>query len=191
MSSSMIIIEDYGESLNDAIRSELVRQSDAARSMNKMLEELLQLSRLSRRPVTRAKVDLGEVLSQVALKRGLVPSQFEPCGGLSAFADADLMQTLISNLVDNSIKFCPEGRQVHLHLYREDKWFFLRDNGIGFTPEQGQRVFLPFEKVHGGSYPGAGMGLAQAKRIVAMHDGEISALGEPGDGATITFSLES
>jgi signal transduction histidine kinase len=76
-----------------------------------------------------------------------------------------------------------------LSFGQDDKGFAFKDNGIGVDPEQTARAFHPFERLNGDAFPGLGMGLTYAKRIVAMHDGTISLDGEPGEGAVVRFTL--
>lgn len=189
MSSCMILREDYESRLDSAGMAELKRQSDAARKLNKMMEELLKISRLNRQEVRPSQLDLGGLFRRVAEINGLDESHVTVHGELDAHADRELVALLFQNLIDNSIKFSKPDQPPRLTLGKNEDGFFLRDDGIGVDPERSHRAFLPFEKLNGDDYPGFGMGLTACKRIVDRHHGTLSLTGQPGEGATVQFSF--
>jgi chemotaxis family two-component system sensor kinase Cph1 len=108
------------------------------------------------------------------------------------FGDPNQICHLFSSLIENSIKFrsqCrPEIRVNAVPL--ENHWLFsICDNGIGIDPKNSDRIFGVFKRVHNDAYPGAGMGLAIAKRIVELHRGRIWVESHLGEGATFLFAL--
>jgi light-regulated signal transduction histidine kinase (bacteriophytochrome) len=189
MSSCMILAEDYSDSLDASAKAELKRQSDAARRMNKMLEELLKLSRLNRNEFRPVDLDLGEILIKVATRHGLEASQIDVTGRLSTVADPPLIEAFLNHLVENSVKFAKTDTPVHLTVARDGSEFAITDNGIGISPEHATRIFLPFEKLNGNDFPGEGMGLSAAKRIITRHQGSISAESCASGGLTVRFTL--
>jgi len=106
--------------------------------------------------------------------------------------DPNQICSVLVNLLENSIKFRSELRpEVHLKATPEnDAWVFsVRDNGIGIDPKHCDRIFEVFKRVHNGSYPGSGVGLAIAKRIIEQHGGAIWVDSQLGQGSTFSFRL--
>jgi signal transduction histidine kinase len=112
-------------------------------------------------------------------------------------ADRVQMVQLFQNLIENSLKFCREEEPPHVKIYgrvqgeRGTCEVCVEDNGIGFDEQYVDKIFLPFQRLHGKSsgYDGTGMGLAICRKIVAQHGGEITARGTPGKGSTIIVTL--
>ena len=104
------------------------------------------------------------------------------------------MSLVFQNLFSNAIKFRQPGGKPSIRIEAErdgEMWrVAVRDDGIGFDPKYGERIFLAFQRLHGkNEYPGTGIGLAICKRIIEGHGGRIWAEGRPGDGATFFFTL--
>jgi light-regulated signal transduction histidine kinase (bacteriophytochrome) len=102
------------------------------------------------------------------------------------------LATVFRTLIDNACKFRGEAApRIHAGCAREgEEWVFsVRDNGIGFNPVYSDLIFQPFERLNGKRYPGSGLGLALAKRIVEQHGGRIWAQSTPGEGSRFWFSL--
>ena len=102
---------------------------------------------------------------------------------------------VFASLIENSIKFRSGQRpQIHVSARLEENdrvLFSVRDNGIGIDPKYSDRIFGVFKRVHNDAYPGAGIGLAIAKRIIERHCGRIYVISQPGHGATFFFTLPS
>jgi signal transduction histidine kinase len=101
---------------------------------------------------------------------------------------------LFQNLIGNAIKFHPPGHRPVVHVGVEQRKgeviFSVRDNGIGISSDQQDRVFKIFQRLHGvDEYPGTGVGLAICKRIVDRHGGRIGVESKPGQGSIFSFSL--
>jgi signal transduction histidine kinase len=109
-------------------------------------------------------------------------------------ADPMQLRQLLQNLLGNALKFQPPGRtpQVELKAERTNGWceISVADNGIGFEEKYMDRIFRPFQRLHGrNEYEGSGMGLAICRKVVARHGGEITAHSRPGEGSTFTVTL--
>jgi light-regulated signal transduction histidine kinase (bacteriophytochrome) len=109
-------------------------------------------------------------------------------------ADRTLIEQLFQNLIQNSIKYRREAPpRVHVSASQTSAgWeFFVRDNGIGIEREDVERLFLPFQQLHGNKphRGGVGLGLATCKRIVERHGGRIQVMPTHGQGATLKFAI--
>ncbi len=108
------------------------------------------------------------------------------------YGDPTQISYTFASLIENSIKFRGERRpEVHVAAQGDENgWVFsVRDNGMGIEPKYCERIFKVFKRVHNGGYPGAGVGLAIAKRIVELHGGRIWVESQLGRGATFFFRL--
>ena len=108
--------------------------------------------------------------------------------GLQARADPRLLALAIHNLLENALKYSPEGGTVRVG--RKDGTFFVSDEGIGFEPRFAERIFEPFQRLHRDEeFKGTGVGLANVKQVIDRHGGRIWAEGRPREGATFWFEL--
>lgn len=194
MSASMILLEDYGASLDKDGQAELKRQSAAAKKLGVLMDDLLRLSRLTRQEMRTEEVDLTalcrEVASEVSARAPGERPQIEVQDGLVAQVDANLMRLLVQNLLENATKFSKQGESARITVGQADGALFVRDQGIGFPQEKAEKIFGPFERLHtDAEYPGTGVGLANVKRIIDRHGGRVWAEGVPGEGATFWFTL--
>ena len=192
------------EHLDDKDQMYIERMRDAATRMRVLIDDLLQLSRVTSRGRPYERVDLREVVTRVADD---LEGQITETGALLevgelpvVMADPAQMHSLFQNLISNALKFRKTGQRPLVHVAEtQDPSRFeqngmthiaVEDNGIGFDPEYGERIFRIFERLNGRSdYSGTGIGLAVCKKIVSRHDGTITAEGKPGEGAVFTVSL--
>src|SRR5450759_1440176 len=195
---SLALLEDYGEQLDDTGRDYLARLRAAAQRMGQLIDDLLMLSRVTRREMVREKVDLS------ALARDILADlrQAEPeravdaavADGLVANGDPALLRIVLQNLLANAWKFTsrePEA-QVEVGVDRRDgvAAYYVRDDGAGFDATYVDKLFTPFQRLHtAAEFPGTGIGLATVKRIVRRHGGTVWAEGAVDSGATIYFTL--
>jgi len=185
--SSMILREDYGESLSEEGLYHLNRQAEAAKKMGALIDDLLKLSRIGRQQLSPTLFDISEAAREVAVELGGV-ERIEIESGLQAFGDPRLIHFVLLNLMENALKFSPDGGTVRFQ--RRDGTFLVRDDGIGFDMQYAPKLFRPFERlVRDEDYPGTGIGLANAHRIVTRHGGRIWVESEPGNGSTFFFTL--
>ena len=193
----------YGHVLDDRGRDYLERMQNGAGRMRTLITDLLTLSRVTTRVQPFVPVDLVEVA------RGVVSdleTRIEQTGGRvevgdlpTIDADATQMRQLLQNLIDNGLKFHrPDVPPVvKISAKRLDGpgggelcQMYAEDNGIGFDEKHLDRVFAPFQRLHGGSeYEGTGMGLAICRKIVERHGGSITGKSSPGQGATFIVTL--
>jgi PAS domain S-box-containing protein len=172
---------------------------DGALRMQRLIEDLLAFSRVGTRGAALLATD-ADVVLEAAL--GSLKLAIEEAAGAvthdrlpTVLADAGQLEHLFLNLISNAIKFRrAEPPRVHVAAARGDGvWrFSVRDNGIGIEPQYFERIFILFQRLHAREdYPGTGIGLAIAKKIVERHGGRIWVESEPGRGSTFFFTLSA
>lgn len=196
ISAAMILLEDHRDQVEPLARNELQRMATAASKMGRLIDDLLQYSRLGRTDVGLRKVDLtnlaAETVDNIATRHAR-PMVVKIDPNMSILADPVLFKLALENLVDNSFKY-GKGPSGSLWIGRVEgdgpETFYVRDDGIGFDPQYAHKIFQPFERlVLDSQYPGTGIGLANVKRIFERHGGKIWAESSPGNGSTFFFTL--
>jgi len=209
-------IQTFGERLrskcadvmSDTAISYLERMQNAAARMQRLIDALLTFSRVTvssgRHEMTDLRDVIGSVLSDLELLIEQAGGRVEVGSLPVVMADADQMRQLFQNLIGNALKFQAEGSPrigIRSHWFAEGAsdepadspgWYriFVEDNGIGFDEASLERIFAPFQRLHGReAFEGTGMGLAICKKIVESHGGEITARSSPGNGATFIVTL--
>jgi PAS domain S-box-containing protein len=193
------IINKYGASLDAAGKDYLVRMQNAANRMKTLLDALLTYSRVTSKAQPFSPVDLREVVRDIVDDLEVRIEQTKgrvEVGDLPMLdADSTQMRQLFQNLTGNALKFHGEESPV-VKIYGRilDKGshyrIFVEDNGIGFDEKYLERIFAPFQRLHGREeYDGTGMGLAICKKIVERHGGMISAESSPGKGSKFIITL--
>ncbi len=170
---------------------------DGASRMRQLIDDLLAYSRVSTHGNERVPTDCNAVLDhvlanlQIAIRDSQASVTHEPLPTVQG--DGAQLEQLFQNLVANAIKFHgDQPPEVHIAARREGReWVFsVRDNGIGIDPKYFERIFVLFQRLHTREeYPGTGIGLAVAKRVVERHGGRMWVESEPGQGATFFFAL--
>lgn len=188
----------YADLLDEAGRDYLERMQGAANRMQTLIQDLLTYSRVTSKAQPFEPVVLRQVLSDVEqdLSRRFETSQGRlEVGELPEIeADPVQMRQLFQNLVGNALKFHREGVAPIVTISGSSVGdtieIRIQDNGIGFEPQYAERMFRPFERLHGRlAYEGTGIGLAIVRKIVERHNGSIKAEGDPGQGATFLVQL--
>jgi PAS domain S-box-containing protein len=195
---SHLLAEEYGERLDALGHSYLERVRAAAQRMGALIDDILELSRVTRHSMRRSQMDLSRLaqeildeLKQGAPARALTVSLAEGC---TAFGDPQLLRVLMQNLLENAWKYSSKEASPKIEFGREtlegETVFFVRDNGVGFDMKYADRLFTPFQRLHKPEeFEGTGIGLATVARIVHRHGGRVWAESEPGKGTTIRFAL--
>jgi DNA-binding response OmpR family regulator len=193
------LIEDLGDAVDDKARDHIRRVLAATARMSDLIDALLELSRISRAPIGRHRVDLSQlaavVLDELARRDPARAVSFDITPGMVIDADGRLMRILLDNLLGNAWKFTGRAEHARIEVGREtgpdgDTVFFVRDNGAGFDMSQADRLFTPFQRLHHDSeFAGTGIGLATVRRIVERHGGKIWAEGAIDAGAKISFTV--
>jgi signal transduction histidine kinase len=195
---SQALSEDAADRLNTKEKGYLQRVRAAAQRMGELIDDLLELSRVGRAELHRERVSLSEIGHAVAsdLKRSTPDRQvqLDIQGNLVAEGDCRLVRIVIENLLGNAWKFTRNVVPARIELGAEpsddDIAYFVRDNGAGFDMTYMDKLFRPFQRLHGeAEFPGTGIGLATVRRIVDRHGGRAWATGAVGAGATVYFTL--
>ena len=193
-----ILSTDYASKLDEKGNSYLAKLRASAQRMNGLIDDLLQLSRVSKGEIQVQTVDLSVIARTVVerLKMGdpvrnviitIAPSA--PARG-----DPKLMEIALENLLNNSWKFTSKRKEAMI----EFGWmsaggrtvYFVKDDGAGFEMKYVDRLFGAFQRLHSTSeFPGTGIGLATVRRVITRHGGEVWAEGEVNKGATFYFTL--
>jgi PAS domain S-box-containing protein len=195
---SQALLDDYADRLDDTGKQYLQRVRAGAQRMAALIDDLLTLSRITRAELQRQSIDLSEMASSVAndLSRQ-DPARhvvFVIAPGLEARADAQLMRTVLENLLGNAWKFTSGRSHARIEFGRTQangaSAFFVRDNGAGFDPAYAGRLFGAFQRLHAAAeFPGTGVGLASVQRVIYRHGGRVWAKSAVNQGATFFFTL--
>lgn len=167
--------------------------------MGQLIDDLLTLARVTRSDMQKESVDLSQLASRVCINlQQAHPDQqveFVIQPGLVAHGDVRLLQVVLDNLLNNAWKFTAQHRQVKIEfgaIVQENGplMYFVRDNGVGFDMAFIDKLFKPFQRLHGmREFPGNGIGLATVQRIVHRHGGRVWAEAAVDQGATFYFTL--
>jgi PAS domain S-box-containing protein len=175
---------------------ELIRQGTL--HMEALITGLLDLSRLSRQPLQKERVRMRELVAQaLETLNGHTqrPNLTIHVGPLpDAEADPVLLKQVWINLLSNAVKYTRQRESARVDIgattSRGATTYYVRDNGVGFDPQQAERLFGVFQRLHGEEeYEGTGVGLAIVQRIVRRHGGRVWAEAKVGEGATFYFTL--
>lgn len=197
---SQAVLEDCGDQLSSKGKEHLQRVRAASSRMGVLIDDLLNLSRITRAEMSIETVDLSRLAQEIAHDlRADDPSrkaEFVIAQDLRAKADPRLLQVVLQNLIGNSWKFASKQEQTRIEIGRKgsngNSSFFITDNGAGFDPAHADRLFGAFQRLHSVSeFPGTGIGLATVQRIINRHGGKIWAEAEVDRGATFYFTLQT
>lgn len=196
---SLALLEDYEDQLDEEGKSYLHRVRAASQRMAQLIDDLLQLSRLTRKEMHREGVDLSAIAQTVSneLQRSQPERQVECVidNDLVADGDGKLLQVMLENLLGNAWKFTGKQENPHVEFGADRNngttVYFVRDNGAGFDMQYADKLFGAFQRLHSMSeFEGTGIGLANVQRIVHRHGGSVWAEAEVGQGATFYFTLQ-
>jgi light-regulated signal transduction histidine kinase (bacteriophytochrome) len=196
---SLAILEDFGDQLNDEGRNYLMRIRTAAQRMAQLIDDLLNLSRVTRAPLNPERTSLSALAQNIA--RDLQQTdpkrivEFSIMPNVVANVDPRLMKAVLENLLSNAWKFTSKQEFARIEFgAKEDsndgRVYFVRDNGAGFDMAYVNKLFGAFQRLHTNSeFPGIGIGLAIVQRIINRHGGRVWAEGELKQGAAFYFTL--
>ncbi len=195
---SELLLEECSDQLNEQARDYLNRIITQISSMKALTDALLQLSNVVTREIDRETVDLSALVSahleKLQLRESTRQVETIVAPNLTVTGEVDLINLIVVNLLDNAWKFTSRVKKARIEfgstLQNGHTVYYLKDNGAGFDMKHAASLFAPFSKLHRvEDYPGIGIGLNLAFRIISRHGGEIWAVGEEGKGACFYFTL--
>jgi len=195
---SQTLLEKYGRELDATATDYLQRMREASKRMTSVFDGLQMLFRLTSGEIRREEIDVSAMEGQIVDElRSANPDRqvdIDIVTGITVSGDQRLVRILLTNLINNAWKFTGGKEPARIAIGREmvdgESRIFVKDNGVGFDMIDSHRLFGAFQRLHSQSeFPGAGIGLATARRIVNRHGGRIWAEGAVGEGATFYFVL--
>jgi K+-sensing histidine kinase KdpD len=198
-SFSHILLEDYGEHLPPPAHEHLIRIQDSARYMGRLIDDLLNFTRIGRHPIRKGQINLREFVQQtfneVTRHEDLSRIEFTLDALPVVQADPVLLKQVITNLLSNAVKFSSRREvakiKVGCQALDGKNVFYVQDNGAGFDMTYVAKLFGVFQRLHHQTeFEGTGVGLAIVERILQRHGGRIWAESVLDAGATFYFTLE-
>ncbi|KAA0243287.1 MAG: hypothetical protein EDM75_15900, partial [Chlorobiota bacterium] len=197
---SLALLEEYQDVVDERGRMYLERVRFNAQKMGQLIDEMLNLSRVSRAPMNQKNVDLSEVAKGIIKEL----TEHEPerevdvtiTPGMKAVADPTLIGAVLQNLLSNAWKFTAKKKKSEIifgqQVINGVSTFYVKDNGAGFNMEYSDKLFAPFQRLHRtDEFIGTGVGLTTVQRIIKRHSGKIWAEGVVGEGAIFYFTIHS
>jgi PAS domain S-box-containing protein len=195
---SLALIEDYQDKLPAEAQNHLRRVRSAAQRMALLIDDMLNLSRVSRASLQVRLTDISALVEDIVqeLKQANPERRatFAIQPGISVNCDPGLLRVALENLLRNAWKFTSKKEQTFIEFGEQNgnpvRIFFVRDNGVGFDMAYVNKLFGPFQRLHSANeFPGTGVGLATVQRILHKHGGRVWAESIPDQGATFYFTL--
>ena len=196
---SAALLSLYHDRFDDQGRHYLERIQQASQRMGQLIGDLLDLSRITRRPFEPQRVDLSAMAREIAAElQAQEPGRraaFVIAANLSVEGDPHLLRVALENLLNNAWKFTGLRSLARIEVgalsQGAERVFFVCDNGAGFDMAYADKLFGPFQRLHAmQEFPGTGIGLATVQRIVNRHGGRIWAQAAVDQGATFCFTLQ-
>ena len=196
---SHALLDDYKDKLDDQGADYLQRVRDSSQRMGQLIDDLLNLSRITRGVIQREPVDLSlmarKICSELQKNTPERQAEFVIASGIIVNADKHLMNVVLENFLNNALKFTSRHPSAIIEFGTKvvdgKNAYFIKDNGAGFDMRYTGKLFAPFQRLHSmGEFPGTGIGLATIQRIIRKHGGNVWAEGEVEKGATFYFTLE-
>ena len=195
---SQVLESDHANNLDAGGRECLKQLRVASQRMGELIEDLLNLSRVTTTSMHQERVDLSSIARSIAddLHRREPERDVTFVIARQAIVKGDprFLQIVMENLLRNSWKYTSRHAKARIEFSFEDRRgvhvYFVRDDGAGFDPARAGRLFQPFQRLHSeAEFPGSGVGLATVQRIIQRHSGQIWANGTPDRGATFYFTI--
>jgi light-regulated signal transduction histidine kinase (bacteriophytochrome) len=196
---SQALMEDYADALDEQGMDFLARIRAAAQRMGRLIDDMLVLSRATRREMAMEPLNLSAKAALISEElRSANPARRVEVvieEGIQAVGDRQLIRAVLDNLIGNAWKFTSKTANARIEFgaittESGELACFVRDNGAGFDAAYAHKLFGAFQRLHAmEDFPGTGIGLATVQRIILRHGGRVWAEGKEGEGATFYFVL--
>ena len=195
---STALLSNYTAQLDDQGRHYLNRIQAASQRMGNLIDDILSLSRVTRREMVTGKVDLSVVVRTILddWVNENPDRKIKTIVADSIWVEGDLhlLRIAMENLIQNALKFSNSRDESFVEFgvrkSADESIFFVRDNGVGFDMAYAEKLFSPFQRLHAmNEFPGTGIGLVTVKRIITRHGGRIWPEAAIDQGATFFFTL--
>jgi PAS domain S-box-containing protein len=195
---SSALIADYTNQLDEQGKHYLTRIKEAANRMGQLIEDLLNLSKVTRRDFNQESVDLSKMVHSICKELQVINTdrkiELKIQDDISVMADSHLIKIALENLFQNAFKFTGKQDQAIIRFGMKkidnEKVYFVSDNGVGFNMEYAGKLFSPFQRLHGmNEFPGTGIGLVTVHRIITRHGGRIWPEAKENQGVTFYFTI--
>lgn len=212
---AQVLEEDYSPDLDELGKEYIHRMAVSAENLDILVQDLLTYSRLGRSAIHLQQVSVAAVLDGILTDLDPIlqskQGEIEVVSALPrVYAQRSILKQILSNLIDNALKFVAPGTQPHIRVGaqpcegpsedsnpqprsgKSPQWvqIWVEDNGIGIAPQHQERIFNPFERLHGvEAYPGTGIGLAIVKRGMERMGGQIGVESTLNQGSRFWIEL--
>ena len=191
---STALLTDYNNALDNTGQDYLKRIDKAAHHMSELIDNILNLSRVTRKELRYEEIDLEKLTLEIVEHYNFNPTIFQFNQNLRTHGDINLLKIALTNLISNAVKYSSHSKSPEIKIGKtvqdDNTVFYIQDNGIGFDEQYAKNLFLPFQRLHNESkYEGNGVGLATVQRIINKHHGKIWAKSKPHQGATFYFTI--
>jgi len=195
---SLALLEDYRDQLDEEGKDHLRRVRDNTQHMAVLIDDLLNLARISRIEMKKSLINLSEIaqdkFKQLQEQQPELSVKTIVADNLHVEGDEQLLTTMLNNLLGNAWKYSSKSHNPVIEFGREDQEegavYYVKDNGAGFDMKYVDKIFEVFQRLHGSDFEGTGIGLATVSRIIKRHGGRIWAEAEPNKGSCFYFTLK-
>jgi len=195
---SQVLLEEYKDKVDEQGKDYLHRVRSASQRMGQLIDDMLNLSRVSCSEINIQQVNLSEMFREISDELLEIQPErqveFIVQKGIKARGDSHLLRIVLENLIGNAWKFTsnhPTAQiEFGMQLQNEVPVYFIRDDGAGFNMKYTQKLFGAFQRLHSTTeFPGTGIGFATVQRVIHRHGGKVWAEGEIEKGATFYFTI--
>lgn len=197
---SELLLGDYADKHGEEEVEYLERIRNGAMRMSELIDDMLELSKVSRQEMIRKETNMSEIAENIISDlHSAEPDRKVKVSiqqNLNATVDKKLIKFVLTNLIGNAWKFTSKTENPHIEFgelqINGQPSYYVKDNGVGFEMRFKDRLFVPFQRLHSEKeFPGTGIGLAIVDRVIKRHGGKIWAESEVGKGATFYFTINS
>lgn len=194
---SNILIEDYGDILDDEGKRVLNVIMKNVLKMGQLIDDLLAFSRIGKQNLIKVNVDMNMLVNTIETELNMQQAnkiELDIKSLLNTKCDSSMMKQVMTNLIGNALKYSgkKEKSKVEIGSYSDDSnnIYYVKDNGVGFDMKYYDKLFGVFQRLHSSNeFEGTGVGLALVQRIISKHSGKVWAEAKIDDGATFYFSI--